>query len=105
MISSPSLRGAATGVLGAGALAAALVFGGAPVAQAAPAPSPSTSFTSAGPQSGPGFIPDRPGGRGWDGHDGRGNGNGNWGHGNGNQGGWGHGGGYWGPQHWWNWWW
>jgi len=100
MISSRSLRGAAAGVIGAGAVAGALLIGGAPAAQAAPAPAATTSFASAGPQSGPGLIPDRPGGRGWGGHDGRGNGN--WGHGNGN---WGRGGGYWGPQHWWNWWW
>ncbi|HEX5253319.1 MAG TPA: hypothetical protein VFW69_05505 [Mycobacterium sp.] len=98
MISPRSLRGAAAGVIGAGAVAGALLFGGAPMAQAAPAPAPTTSFASAGPHSGPGFIPDRPGGRGWGGHDGRGHGN--WGHGN-----WGRGGGYWGPQHWWNWWW
>ena len=99
MISPRSLRGAAAGVIGAGAVAGALFFGGAPMAQAAPAPAPTTSFASAGPHSGPGFIPARPGGRGWGGHDGRGNGN--WGHGNT----WGRGGGYWGPQHWWNWWW
>lgn len=100
MISPRSLRGAAAGVIGAGAVACALLIGSAPAAQAAPAPAATTSFTSAGPHSGPGLIPDRPGGRGWGGHDGRGNGN--WGHGNGN---WGRGGGYWGPQHWWNWWW
>src|SRR5689334_9013628 len=98
MISRRSLRGAAAGAMGAGAVAGALLFGGAPMAQAAPAPAPTTSFASAGPHSGPGFIPDRPGGRGWGGHDGRGHGN--WGHGN-----WSRGGGYWGPQHWWNWWW
>lgn len=104
MISSPSLRGAAAGVLGAGAVAGALLFGSAPVAQAAPGPSPSTSFASAGPHSGPGFIPDRPGGHGWGGHDGRGHGN--WGHGGWGHGGWGNGGGYWAhPQHWVNWWW
>lgn len=71
--------------------------------QAAPGPSHSTSFASAGPQSGPGFIPERPGGRGWGGHDGRGHGN--WGHGGWGHGGWVHGPGYWKPQHWWNWWW
>lgn len=101
MIFGRSLCGAAAGVIGAGAVAGALLFGGAPTAAAAPAPAATTSFASAGPHSGPGFIPDRPGGRGWGGHDGRGNGNwgpGNWGHGN-----WGRG--YWGPQHWWNWWW
>lgn len=102
MISSPSLRSAAVGVLGAGAVAGALLFGGAPVAQAAPGPSPSTGFSSSGPHSGPGLIPDRPGGHGWGGHDGRGHGG--WGNGWGN--GWGHGGGYWAhPQHWVNWWW
>ncbi len=84
MISSRSLRGGPQVSLGAGAVAGALLFGGAPMAQAAPAPAPTTSFASAGPHSGPGFIPDRPGARGWGGHDGRGNGNrghGNWGHG------------------------
>lgn len=103
MISSASLRGAAVGVVGAGAVAGALLFGGAPVASAAPGPSHSTSFASAGPQSGPGLIPERPGGRGWGGHDGRGHGN--WGHGGWGHGGWVHGPGYWKPQHWWNWWW
>lgn len=104
MIWSPSLRGAAVGVIGAGAAAGALLFCGAPVAQAATGPGPSTSFASAGPQSGPGFLPDRPGGHGWGGHDGRGNGN--WGNGNWGHGAWGHGGGgYWGPQHWKNWGW
>ncbi|WP_156749940.1 hypothetical protein [Mycobacterium sp. E2479] len=98
MISPRSLRGAAAGVTGAGASAGALLSGGAPIAQAAPASAPTTSFTGAGPQSGPGFIPDRPGDRGWGGHDGRGHGD--WGHGY-----WGRGGGYWGPQHRWNWWW
>lgn len=110
MISSPSLRGAAMGALGAGAVAAALMFAGAPAAQATPGPSHSTSFASVGPQGGPGFIPDRPGGgHGWGGHDGRGNGNwgnGNWGNNGWGHGGWGQGSGYWGhPQHWVNWWW
>lgn len=101
MFSSRSLRVAAAGVLGAGTVAGALLFGGAALAQADPGPTSSTSFASAGPHSGPGFIPDRPGGHGWGGHDGRGNGN--WGHG-GWDNGWGRGG-NWGPQHWWNWWW
>lgn len=102
MFSSRSLRVAAAGVLGAGTVGGALLFGGAALAQADPGPASSTTFASAGPQSGPGFIPDRPGGHGWGGHDGRGHGN--WGHG-GWDNGWGRGGGYWGPQHWWNWWW
>lgn len=102
MFSSRSLRGTAAGVLGVGTVAGALLFGGAIPAQADPGLTSSTSFASAGPQSGPGFIPDRPGGHGWGGHDGRGHGN--WGHG-GWDNGWGRGGGHWGPQHWWNWWW
>lgn len=98
MISSRSVRGVVASAMGAGAVAGALLFGGAPTAQAAPAPAPATSFDSAGPHSGPGFIPDRPGDRGWGGHDGRGNGH--WDRGN-----WGRGPDHWDPRHWPNWWW
>jgi hypothetical protein len=95
MISSRSLRGAAAGVLSAGAVTGALLFGGAPVAQAAPVPGPDTSFAVTGPLGGPGMIPDRPGfggGHGGFGHGGFGRGGG-WGHGGwGRGGGWGHGG-------------
>ena len=112
-----SVRKAAAGAMGAGALTAALLFGGAPVAQAAP----STPVIS-GPAH---VIPERPGGGhggghgggshgggGWGGHGGGGWGHGGWGHGgwgpgwgnggwdNGNGWGWG-----WGHRPWWNWWW
>ncbi|MEB4208961.1 hypothetical protein [Mycobacterium sp. 94-17] len=104
MISSRSLRGAAAGVIGAGAVTGALLFGGAPVAQAAPGPAAGTSFAVAGPHGGPGMFPDRPGwGHGGWGHGGWGRGglgHGGWGHG-----GWGRGWGFWGHRHWWNWWW
>jgi len=106
MISPRSARKAAAGAMGAGALTAALLFGAAPVAQAAP----STPVIS-GPAH---VIPDGPGGGhggGW-GHGGGGwgHGGGGWGHGGG---GWGHGGGDWddgggwgwGHRPWWNWWW
>jgi len=135
MISSRSLRGAAASALGAGAVAGALFFGGAPVAQAAPAPAaPVTGFDTVGPHGGPGLLPERPGGGGghgwgggghgggWGGHGGGGWGRGGgwgghggfdrgWGHGGGGHGGWGRGGwwgdrGFWGgPGRWWNWWW
>jgi hypothetical protein len=130
MISSRSLRNAAAGALGAGAVAGALMFGGAPVAQAAPAPTHDSSFAVAGPHGGAGFIPDRPGGGwgggghggghggGWGGHGGGWGGHGGWGRGGGwgGHGGWGRGGGGWGhggwghdwwggPGRWWNWWW
>jgi hypothetical protein len=121
MISSRSLRGAAASALGAGAVAGALFFGGAPVAQAAPAPVPAapvTSFDTVGPHGGPGLIPERPGGgggHGWGGGGGRGGGfgrgggwggHGGWGRGGGWGGhggwgrGWGHGGGGWGHGGW-----
>src|ERR1700742_4537190 len=97
MISSRSLRGAAAGVLGAGAVTGALLFGGAPVAQAAPVPGPGSSFAEVGPHGGPGLIPERPCfggghgfGRGWGGHGGWGRGGG-WGHGGWGHGGWGRG--------------
>lgn len=48
-----------------GAVAGALLFGGAPAAQAAPAPALTTGFATAGPHGdvplGPGVLPDRPG--------------------------------------------
>src|SRR5690348_4481765 len=87
MISLRSLRDAAAAAVGAGALAGAMLVGGVPTAQAAPAPSPATSFDTAGPHGGaplsPGVIPDRPGGGGG-GHGGGGPGPGpgpGWGHG------------------------
>jgi hypothetical protein len=99
MISLRSVRGAAAGAVGTGALAGAIamVFGGIPAAQAAPAPAPATSFETAGPHGG---APLGPGG----GH------GGGWGHGGPGHGGWGNGGGFWGPGgwwnpgHWWKWW-
>lgn len=102
-ISLCSLRGAAVGAVGASAVAAALLLGGSPAAQAAPAPGFDTSFTTAGPHGapgGPGIIPDRPGGghggHGWGGHGWGGGGHPGWGSGNR---------GFWAPGHWWNWWW
>ena len=101
MVSLRSVRNAAAGAAGAGVLAAAMLFGSIPTAEAVPPPAPATSFAVAGPH---GDIPQAPalqptrGGPG---------GHGGWGHG-----GWGHGGwgppgrGFWGaPGHWWNWWW
>lgn len=87
-----TLRGAAAGVVGTGALTGALLFGGAPVAQAAPLPTPGTGFAAAGPLAGPGMIPDRPGfggGHGFGGH-GHGFGGHRMGHGM-RHGGWGRG--------------
>ncbi len=82
MISLRSARNAAAGAVGAGALAGAMLFGGTPAAQAAPAPAPSTGFASAGPHGPDAIIPDRGG---WGGG-GRGGG---WGRGGGGRGGWG----------------
>ena len=118
MISLRSVRNAAAGAVSASALAGAMLFGGVPAAQAAPAPA--TSFETAGPHGGaplgPGVIPLRPGGgNGGGGHGGWGGGG--WGGGGWDRGGgwghpgWGHGGwgppgrGFWGPGQWWNWWW
>jgi len=109
MISLRSARNAAAGAVGAGALAGAMLFGGTPAAQAAPAPAPTTGFAVAGPH-GPDIIPDRGGwgggGRGGDWGRG-GGGRGGWGGGHG--GGWGHGGwgrgGGWGFRPGWNPWW
>jgi hypothetical protein len=110
LISLRSVRGAAAGALGAGALAGAMLFGGTPVAEAAPAPAPATSFTMAWPNGtpgGPAVIPTR-GGFGGGGHGGWGGGHGGWGHGGGGRGGWDHGGwgrGGWGHGGWWGPWW
>jgi hypothetical protein len=124
-VSLRSMRNAAAGAVGAGALAGAMLFGGVPLAQAAPAPA--TSFETAGPHGGaplgPGVIPLRPGGGGGGHGGGGGGGHGGWDHGGGwdrggwdrgggwDHPGWGHGGwgppgrGFWGPGQWWNWWW
>ena len=91
-ISLRSVRNVAAGAVGAGALAGAMLFGGAPVAQAAPPPAAGTSIAMAGPHGAPG-VPLRGGHGGW-GH----GGDGGWGHG----GDWGRGGWGWGPP-WWNW--
>jgi hypothetical protein len=105
-----SVRKAVAGAVGAGALTGAMLFGGTPAAQAAPAPAPATSFAAFGPHGGPG-IPERPGGGHGFGHGGHGfsGQRGGWGHGGRGHGGWdhdgwGHRGGFWGHR-WWNWWW
>jgi hypothetical protein len=114
-ISLRSVRNAAAAAIGTGALAAAILFGGAPVAQAASPPAPGTSIAIAGLYGAPG-IPTRGGhGGGGRGHggDGWGHGGGGWGHGGGGwgHGGWGrggdwdNGGGGWGWRPWWNWGW
>jgi hypothetical protein len=109
LISLRSVRGAAAGALGAGALTGAMLFGGTPMAEAAPAPAAATSFAMAAPDGtpgGPAVIPTRGGGGG--GHGGWGGGHGGWGHGGGDHGGWGHGGwdrGGWGRGGWWGPWW
>ena len=81
-ISVRRVRNAAAGAVGAGALAGAMVFGGAPVAQAAPPPASGTSIAMAGLDGAAG-VPLR-GGHGW--------GHGDWGHGDFGRGDWGHGG-------------
>ncbi|WP_322857494.1 hypothetical protein [Mycobacterium shigaense] len=78
MLSMRTIRGAAAGTIGAAAVATAMLFGGTPAANAAPAPSPSTSFATVGPH-GPADVPS------WGGH-GFGGGHGGWG-----PGGWGRG--------------
>jgi hypothetical protein len=104
-ISLRSVRNAAAGAVGAGALAGAMLFGGVPVAQAAPPPAAGTSIAMAGPHGGAPGVPLR-GGHGWGGGGGRG---GDWGHGGdwGRGGDWGHGGdwgrGGWGWGQRWNW--
>lgn len=120
MFSLRSVRGAAAGAVGAGALAGAMLFTGIPAAEAAPAPAPApaTSFAAFGPHGvpeGPGILPDRPGGHGYGGghgfggHGGFGRGGG-WGHhGWGGRGGYGRGWGHHDPffrhHRWWNPWW
>jgi hypothetical protein len=63
-ISLRSVRNAAAGAVGAGALAGAMLFGGVPVAQAAPPPAAGTSIAMAGPHGGAPGVPLR-GGHGW----------------------------------------
>ena len=56
-----SVHNAAVGAVGAGVLTGAMLFGGPPVAQAAPAPTPTSGFEMSGPHGTPG------GGGGWGG--------------------------------------
>jgi hypothetical protein len=79
-ISVRTMRGVATGVVGAGAVSAAMLFGGSPTAEAAPVTAPATNFAAAGPS--PAIVS-----AGW-GHGG--GGRGGWGHGGWGHGGWGH---------------
>src|ERR1700758_2333467 len=58
-----SARKATVGAAGVGMLAGAMLFGGTPVAQAAPTPAPGTTFEVAGPHGAP-DLPLRPGGGG-----------------------------------------
>jgi len=117
-----SARTAASSAVGAGVLTAVMLFGGAPIAQAAPPPAPAASFAIAGPHGADG-VPTRGGPGGGGGHaggwghggggghaggwgHGGGGGHGGWGHGGWGRGGWGHGGwdrGGWGgrPGNWW----
>jgi hypothetical protein len=111
MLSLRTIRGAAVGTVGTAAMAGAILFGGTPAANAAPAPAPSTSFAEFGPH-GPADIPSWGGhgfggghGGGW-GHGGFGRGGGGWGHGGWGHGGWGRGGGWgngWGHGGGWGW--
>jgi hypothetical protein len=108
-ISMRTIRGAAAGTVGAAAVAGAMLFGGTPAANAAPAPTPGTSFAEFGPHGpgGPGIAPTW-GGRGFGGgHGGFGHGGfgrGGWGHGGFGRGGFGHGGwGGWGQRGWFPW--
>ena len=82
LTSLSSVRNAALGAVGAGVVTGAMLFGGTPVAQAAPPPAPGTTFDMAGPHGAP-DLPLRPGG---------GGGGGGGGHGGGGWGGGGHGG-------------
>jgi hypothetical protein len=103
-ISMRSIRGAAVGAMGAGALAGAMLFGAIPDADAAPAPAPA-SFAIAGPNvvsdipQAPAVSPTRwgHGGGGGFGHGGFGRGgfgHGGFGHGGFGRGGFGRGGGF-----------
>lgn len=122
MTALASLRRAGVGVAGAGLLAGALLFGGAPAAHAAPPAAPGTTFEASGPHGAP-DLPLRPGGGGhgwgggghgwgghggWAGHGGWGGHPGGWGWGHPGRG-WGHPGWGWGHpgwgRPWWNWWW
>ena len=128
MITLRSIRTAAAGALGAGALSGAMLFGTIPAAEAAPAPAPVTNFVASGAQGGvpdaPAITPPERGGYGGGGHGGFGGGHGGFGRGGGwgGHGGWGRGGGFgrgwgggwghggWGRggffrHQWWNWWW
>jgi hypothetical protein len=90
-----SVGKAAVGAVGAGMVTGAMLFGGTPIAQAAPPPAPGTTFDTAGPHGAPDF-PLRPGGGGGGGGHG-GGGHGGWGGGgHGGPGGWGGHGGNWG---------
>ena len=119
-IALSSARRAAASAVGATAVAGAMLFGGTPIAQAAP-PGPGTSFEMSGPHGAPGF-PLRPGGGGhgggggwgghgggWGGHGGGWGGHRGWGRWGGHPG-WGNGGWgppglgfrpWWGPRGWW----
>ena len=57
LMSLRSVRGAAAGAVGAGALTGAMLFGAIPEAQAAPPPAPATSFAIAGPLGGAPLSP------------------------------------------------
>nr|WP_325502664.1 hypothetical protein [Mycobacterium sp.] len=76
LISLRSVRKAAAGAIGAGALTGAMLFGGIPAAQAAPPSAPGTTFAMHGPFGAP--VPARGG---W-GHAGHAGGH-SWGHGGG----------------------
>jgi hypothetical protein len=66
-----SIRGVAVGAVGAGMVTGAMLFGGAPAAQAAPGPARASSFAIAGPHgpsdipAGPAIVPTRWGHGGW----------------------------------------
>ncbi|MDT5050098.1 MAG: hypothetical protein QOG75_6002 [Mycobacterium sp.] len=125
-----SVRKAAVGAVGAGMVTGAMLFGGTPIAQAAPPPAPGTSFEMAGPHGAPSVPLRGGGGHGGGGHGGGGHGGGGHGGAWGGRGGWGGPGGWggrgggwsgrgghpgwgnggWGPpglgyRPWWNWWW
>ena len=96
MVSMRTLRGAATGAVGAGALAGAMLLSGSAVAQAAPAADHPANVATAG-LHGTDVIPTRGGDGGGGGRDHDGPGQGGWGRGGGDhdgpgQRGWGPGG-------------